>query len=38
MFECMEIAEYIYEGAVEYSYKNPLWKIPIVLVTAVKLE
>ena len=38
IFERMEIAEYIYEGVVEPSYKNLLGKMPSVLVTAVKIE
>ena len=37
MFEHMEISEYIYEGVVEPSYKNPLRQMPTVLVTAVKV-
>ena len=38
MFELTEIAEYIYEGVVEPSYKNLLGKMPTVIVTAVKIE
>ena len=38
MFECMEIAEYIYECIVEPSYKNPLGQMPTVLVIAEKIE
>ena len=34
MFERMEISEYIYEGVVEPSYKNPPGQIPTVLVIA----
>ena len=36
IFECMEIAEYIYEGVVEPSYKNLLGNMPTVLVTEEK--
>ena len=34
----MEIAEYIYEGVVEPSYKNLPGKIPTVLFTEGKIE
>ena len=34
----MEIAETIYEGVVEPSYKNLIGKIPTVLVSSGKLE
>ena len=34
MFEIMDIAESIWEGVVEPSYKEPLGKMPTVLVTA----
>ena len=36
MFEHMKISEYIYEGVVEPSYKNPLGKMPTVLVLEAK--
>ena len=36
MFERMEMAEYVYEGVVEPSFKNILEQILTVLVTAVK--
>ena len=38
MFERMEIAESIYEGFVEPSYKNLLGQIKITMVTSWKLE
>ena len=38
IFERMGIAEYIYEGVVEPSYKNLLGNMPTVLVTTEKLE
>ena len=38
IFERMGIAEYIYEGVVEPSYKNLLVNMPTVLVTTEKLE
>ena len=38
MFERMEIAESIYEGAVEPSYKNRLGNMTTVLVSAGKQE
>ena len=34
----MDIAEYIYEGVVEPSYKNLMGYIPPVLVTSGKIE
>ena len=36
MFERMDIEESIYEGLVEPSYKNLLWKIPTLSIKAVK--
>ena len=36
IFECMKIAESIYESVVETSYKNLPGKIPTVLVTSEK--
>ena len=38
MFECIEIAESIYEGIIEPSCKNRIGKMATVLVTAGKLE
>ena len=38
MFEKMDIAESIYEGVVEPSYKNLLGQTPTVLVTSVIIE
>ena len=37
MLERMYIVESIYKGVVEPPYKNPLGKMPTILVTAVKL-
>ena len=38
IFECIKIAEYIYEGVVEPSYKNLLRKMSTVLISARKWE
>ena len=38
MFDCMEIAEYIYKGLVEPSYKNLPEQTPIVIITAGERE
>ena len=34
MSEHMDIAEYIYKGVVESSYKKLLWHIPTMSITA----
>ena len=34
MSEHMDIAEFIYKGVVEHSYKKVLWKIPTMPITA----
>ena len=38
IFERIGIAEYIYEGVVEHSYKNILGQIPHMLITVGKRE
>ena len=38
MFKRMEITEYIYEGAVNFSYKQSTNKLQTVLFTAGKIE